>query len=144
MTDLVVTVPKHFWFDWIAEGDAAGAPPSGQEWGFFLGRNRPPIEPGDRLYVVAWGRLRGYAPVTRVVQHEGRWIICREAGAVACTVRNIGMSFNGFQGFRKRWWDREDEVDFPDWMMVALPMREIEKAAERGVLRLIPRFEEFQ
>ena len=28
--DLVVTVPKWFWFDWIAEGDAVGEPETGE------------------------------------------------------------------------------------------------------------------
>jgi len=32
MTDLVVTVPKDFWPDWIAEGDAVGEPETGTEW----------------------------------------------------------------------------------------------------------------
>jgi len=66
MTDLVVTVPRNLWAEWIEEGDAVGEPETGEEWGFFLGHNRPPILPGERLYIVAHDRLRGYAPVTRV------------------------------------------------------------------------------
>jgi hypothetical protein len=70
MSDLVVTVPKDFWLEWIDEGDAAGSVESGEEWGFFVGYRRPDIIPGERLYVVAWGRLRGYAPVTRVARTD--------------------------------------------------------------------------
>jgi len=66
MTDLVVTVPRNLWSEWIEEGDAVGEPETGEEWGFFLGHHRPPILPGERLYIVAHDRLRGYAPVTRV------------------------------------------------------------------------------
>lgn len=67
MPDLVVTVPRDLWTDWIEEGDAVGEPESGEEWGFFVtGWTRPPIRVGERLYVVAHDRLRGYAPVTRV------------------------------------------------------------------------------
>lgn len=66
MSDLVVTVPRELWVEWIAEGDAAGEPESGEEWGFYLGPQRPPCGPGDRLYIVAHDRLRGYAPITRV------------------------------------------------------------------------------
>lgn len=30
------------------KGDAAGEPPTGTEWGFFMGGRRPPIQSGDR------------------------------------------------------------------------------------------------
>ncbi|HUD74854.1 MAG TPA: hypothetical protein VMQ76_07265 [Terracidiphilus sp.] len=110
--NLVVTVPKWFWPEWIAEGDPAGTPASGEEWGFFLGGAKPPIRPGDRLYIVAHDRLRGYAPVTRLAFERGRWVICRQGGAVACT---IAQHIRGFQGFRKVWWRPEDEMPLPDW-----------------------------
>jgi len=118
--NLVVTVPKWFWPEWIAEGDPAGAPASGTEWGFFMGGNKPPIGPGDRLYIVAHNRLRGYSPVTalRFVPGEygpterGKWAICREGGAVAVT---IDEPIKGFQGFRKVWWKPEAEKPFPNW-----------------------------
>lgn len=112
MADLVVTVPKGFWREWIAEGDAAGDKPTGEEWGFYIGGIRPDIEPGERLYIVSHGLVRGYAPVTRVVRHEGRWVVCREAGAVAVTIRE---RVPGFRGWRRRWWDRSLEMPFPDW-----------------------------
>jgi hypothetical protein len=66
MSDLVVSVPRGLWSEWIDEGDQVGTPETGIEWGFFLGHSRPPIKPGDRLYIVAHDRVRGYAPVTRV------------------------------------------------------------------------------
>lgn len=115
MSDLVVTVPKWFFEDWIDEGDAAGDPPTGETWGFSCGSARyaqPPIQRGERLYVVAHDKLRGYAPVTKVVAHQGKWWICREGGAVACT---IAEPIKGFRGWRKRWWEREQEQPFPDW-----------------------------
>lgn len=113
MPDLVVTVPKRLWLDWIAEGDAAGEPETGTEWGFFLGSwQQPPIREGERLYIVSHGRLRGFAPVTRVARIDGRWAIGRKGGAVAVT---IPEEIPGFRGFRKRWWAREDEAPFPEW-----------------------------
>lgn len=118
--DLVVTVPKQIWRAWIAEGDAAGEPDSGEEWGYYLGGARPPVEPGERLYVVAHGLLRGYANVTRVVRHEGSWVICRRGGAVAVT---IPATIPGFRGYRRRWWKVEDEVDFPDWKTRGVALR---------------------
>lgn len=117
MVDLVGTCPKSFWLKWIAEGDAAGDPPTGTEWGWFTEhRYRSLIKPGDRFYVVAWGRLRGYAIVTKL------WggAIVREAGAVACT---IDEPIPGFRGLRQRWWDRAIEKPFPDWQAAGVGVK---------------------
>lgn len=109
MTDLVATCPKDFWEEWIAEGDAAGEPESGEEYGWFTEHSyRSLIKPGDRFYVVAHGRLRGYSIVT------GAWggAIVRKGNAVACTIFD---DIPGFRGLRRRWWDYGCEVPFPDW-----------------------------
>lgn len=109
MVDLVATCPKDFWPEWIAEGDAAGDPETGEEWGWFTEHSfRKLIVPGDRFYVVAHGYLRGYALVT---SHWGGAIV-RKGGAVACT---IDERIKGFRGLRKRWWDYAQERPFPDW-----------------------------
>ena len=116
MSDVVVTVPKDRWADWISEGDLPG-----QIWGsgdagsdgwydFYLGGPLPDIKPGDRVYIVAHGRLRGYAPLVRVDRRERSLV--RQGGAVAVT---IPEPIRGFQGWRYRWWDRSAEVAFPDW-----------------------------
>ena len=128
MADLVVTVPKESWTRWIEEGDPADEPESGEEWGFFVS-SRPRIEAGERLYVVAWGRVRGYAPVTAVrrVQHPsdpgGRacYAICRKGGAQAVT---IFASVGGFRGVRERWWSLEEERPFPEWRTEGVPVAE--------------------
>lgn len=121
MTDVVVTVPKDIWTAWIEEGDAAGDQPTGEEWGFYTyGADcRDRVTAGDRCYVVAHGRLRGYAPITRIVfnprrpeQKIGRIAFCRAAGAVAVT---IPPPIHGFRGYQIRWWDRKIEIPFPDW-----------------------------
>ena len=130
VADLVVTVPKPLWTGWLEEGDLPGTPPTGEEWAWFIGGHKPDAGPGDRLYVVAHGRLRGYAPITRVVRapnYPGKWAICREAGAVACTVPE---TIKGFQGWRRRWWDRLAEVSFPDWMTEGVPLRTIRSGVE--------------
>ena len=110
--DLVGTCPKDFWLEWIAEGDAAGDPETGEEWGWytrhFLAAS---VNPGERFYVVAHGLLRGWAPVTRVRGGSG-YVICRRGGAVACT---IDEPIPGFRGLRERWWSREAERPFADW-----------------------------
>jgi hypothetical protein len=139
MADLVVTCPKFFWREWIKEGDPAGVSWSGEEWGWYMSGRRPDIGPGDRLYVVAWGRVRGYAPVTALKQVcfdvavtgggnryvdvsllrgvptgnlQDSWCICRHGDAVAVT---IPERVPGFRGWRRRWWPREHGVAFPDW-----------------------------
>ena len=43
MTDVVVTVPRALWLGWVQEGDAAGEPATGEEWGFYTGGARPTI-----------------------------------------------------------------------------------------------------
>lgn len=114
MPDLVGTCPKDFWAEWIAEGDAAGDPETGEEWGWYT-RDRLALKtgPGDRFYVVAHGRLRGWAPVVWVSGDPlGGWAIGRRGGAVACT---IAEPIPGFRGLRKRWWPREAERPFPEW-----------------------------
>lgn len=122
MSDLVVTCPRDFFRSWIDEGDAAGDEYEGGTWAWYTGRGtagaRPPIEPGERLYVVAWDRLRGYAPVVDVRVIRGRWAILREGGAVAVT---IDEPIRGFQGWRKVWWSRESERPFPDWKTAGVP-----------------------
>lgn len=72
MADLVVTVPMKLWDMWIDEGDSVGEPETGEEWGFYLGPTKPPITAGERLYIVAHGLLRGYAPVTGVEKDGNR------------------------------------------------------------------------
>lgn len=113
MSDLVSTCPKDFWDQWIAEGDAAGDPYTGEEWGWYTSHSfAARIQPGDRFYVVAHGKLRGWAPVTRVEANPGGYVICRRGDAVACTLPTV---IPGFRGLRVRWWQREEELPFPDW-----------------------------
>ena len=116
MVDLVGTCPKGFWLEWIAEGDPAGSEDTGVQWAWNTGhRLIHAIKPGDRFYIVAHGRLRGYAPVTRIdrphLPGAGGQII-REGGAVAVTILD---AIAGFQGLRRRWWPRGAELPFPRW-----------------------------
>lgn len=125
MGDVVVTVPKGLWAEWIAEGDLPGSPPGEWESHFWVWGGRLPLmAPGDRVYVVAHGLLRGFAPLRRIER------ICELRPDVGCLVRNgdaeavtIPDPIRGFQGWRYRWWDRAAEVPFPDWRTVAVPNR---------------------
>jgi hypothetical protein len=121
MSDLVVTVPKRLWLDWIAEGDLPGEEAQ-YESHFWIYTNPPYIKPGERVYIVAYGRLRGYAPLVRVEQ------ICQLNPRMGCLVRaggaeavTIDEDIRGFQGVRKRWWDRAVERPFPDWREAGVP-----------------------
>lgn len=111
--DVVVTVPKRFGLaEWIAEGDAAGEPWSGEEWHFYLGGAEPKIEKGERVYIVCNGKLRGYAPLVRVEYLPTCLALVRHGGAVAVTIDEF---IQGFRGFRYRWWNTAIEKPFPDW-----------------------------
>jgi len=113
--DVVVTVPKSFGLNtWIAEGDSVGVPWSGEEWHFYLARSRPAIDPGERVYVVYNGALRGYAPLVRIDKDRNSWryALVRHGGAVAVSIPEF---IPGFMGFRYRWWNYDQELPFPDW-----------------------------
>ncbi|MEO8082544.1 MAG: hypothetical protein ABI780_01845 [Ardenticatenales bacterium] len=111
--DVVVTVPKGVWLEWLAEGDLSGDPSTGQSY-VFSTIGRPESSRGDRCYVVAHGRLRGFAPLIDVCRFDDGVVgLVRAGGAVAVT---IPEPIIGFRGWRYRWWDRADEVPFPDWM----------------------------
>lgn len=112
MSDVVVTCPKHLWLDWIGEGDLPGDEETGDEYAFYLGGPRPDIQPGERVYIVAHGKVRGYAPLTRIVDTSSGFALCRRGNAVACT---INRPVTGFRGWRYRDWQRADEIPFPDW-----------------------------
>ena len=119
MTDVVVTVPKSMWDDWIDEGDLPGEPWTEMRSHFWLPPNNlPKITRGERVYVVAHGKLRGYAPLVEVEwicgMRDDRACLMRYDGAVAVT---IPEPIRGFQGYRYRWWERDIEVPFPRWMI---------------------------
>lgn len=122
MSDVVVTLPKSFrWTGapgasaldaWLAEGDAAGEPSTGQLYEFTIG-GRPAIIPGERVYVVHRGRLIGYAPLVDLASYgPERTGLLRGGNANKIT---IAREIPGFRGFRYRWWDRSEEVAFMDY-----------------------------
>jgi hypothetical protein len=113
MSDLVVTVPQGRWKEWIAEGDLPDQAWDGTyEYSFYVSQ-APDIRPGERVYIAALGKLRGYAPLVRVDRTpNGGYALVRRGGAVAVT---IPKPIRGFRGCRARWWDRAAEVPFPDW-----------------------------
>jgi hypothetical protein len=120
MGDVVVTVPMRLWEEWVEEGDAAGEPPTNEyEYGFNLYGPKPHMKVGDRVYIVAHGKVRGYAPLVELEEYSERFggrghgfALVRRGGAVACT---IPAGVRGFQGWRYRWWEYSDELPFPNW-----------------------------
>ncbi len=130
MADLVVSVPRARWREWLSEGSLAGERATGT-YGFALGRcERPPVEPGDRIYICAWDRIRGYAPLERLDQDENGYTLIRAGDAVAMTIPG---PVRGFPGWKVRWWPRDTEVPFPEWQTenVAAPDQK-EKPQPRG------------
>ena len=92
----------------MAEGDLPGEEWSGREHRFRIGWRKPgPWVEGDRVYVVALGRLQGYAPLVRVECDRLKgYALVRHGGAVAVTIPD---DVKGFRGVRARWWDRAME-----------------------------------
>jgi hypothetical protein len=121
--DICVTVPKGLWPAWIEEGDLPGEEWSGFESHFWIGGwHLPKIHPGERVYVVAHGKLRGYAPLVELERHcrlkKDMSCLLRRGGAVAVT---IDEQIRGFQGWRYVWWQRYQERPFPNWREVDSP-----------------------
>lgn len=112
--DLVVTVPQSFGLkNWIAEGDLPGQEWSGEEWHFYLAGPVPDINPGERVYVVYKGKLRGYAPLVRIERYgPNSYALVRHNDAQAVT---IDEPIKGFRGFRYRFWEYSQEKPFPGW-----------------------------
>jgi hypothetical protein len=147
--DVVVTVPKNFSYGglrglaaWCAEGDCAGeAQDSGEMWDYTTWGTRPKIKPGERVYVVCEARLRGYAPLVELDFDErrpgqGYVTFLRQNGAVAVT---IPTRITGFRGWAYRWWDREQEVPFPNWRTTDIqkqPKARRQRSADRQMLLL--------
>lgn len=116
MSDVVVTVPMGMWREWLEEGNLPGEPPSGYRSHFWLWGALPKIEIGERVYIVAHGKLRGYAPLVgmerRCELRPSVGCLMRDGNAVALTIAD---PIRGFRGWRYRWWDLEAELPFPDW-----------------------------
>lgn len=121
--DLVVTVPRGLWLKWLEEGDLPGEPWTEQTSHFWISSIRMPYyaTPGSRVYVVAWGRVRGYAPLvqmeSRCILRPERGCLVRQGGAVACT---IPEEVRGFQNWRYAWFEPSEVVPFPDWQMAGV------------------------
>jgi hypothetical protein len=115
--DVVVTVPQSRWLEWIEEGDLPDEPPSDYEFHWMFGGPMPDIQPDERVYIVAFGRLRGYSPLYYVEEScqidRRRHCLVRLGGAEAVTIEE---PIRGFRGWRYRWWALEDERPFPDWV----------------------------
>jgi hypothetical protein len=131
--DVVVTVPQRLWSEWLAEGDLPGAEAEYTSH-FWIGGPLPDIDAPERVYIVAHGRLRGYAPLVgrerRCILRPSVGCLMRGGGAVAVT---IPEPIRGFRGWRYRWWPQEDERPFPDWQTAGVGER-VTTSAQGGLL----------
>lgn len=120
--DVVVTCPQNLWLEWLLEGDLPDESYTGDRYHFWLHGALPEMQPGDRVYVVAYGRLRGYAPLVAVERRcklrPSMGCLVRQGGAVAVT---IDQPIRGFRGWQWVWWPRDEERSFPDWRTAGLP-----------------------
>lgn len=132
MSDIVVTVAKTFTLPsapglkglaaWI-KGVLSTVEPLSFDYfcEHTIGCARPQIAAAERVYILCEGRIRGFCPLIgiREVPHAGKntFRLLLGAGGEAVTVP---WDVNGFGGWCYRWWDRSDELPFPDWRTVAL------------------------
>ena len=119
--DIVVTVPAKLWFSWLCEGDLPGDPlEEREEWAFYTTTPPRSAFPGQRIYVVAHGFLRGYSDL---VATKGKAFI-RSGPGVACTLFENGAPkpMRGFQGWRYATWEREEvrEWEGEEWASYGL------------------------
>ena len=117
--NVVVTVAKNIWNEWLTEGNLAGDPWDGVlENHFWINKKSVPkdIAIGDRVYVVSNNKLRGYSPLlyveTSCSLRLDRACFLRRNDAVAVT---LNREIKGFQGWRYQWWDSNEEIAFPNW-----------------------------
>jgi hypothetical protein len=121
MSDVVVVVPQSRWPAWVEEGDLPGEPWSYYQSHWMFGGPLPRIDVGERVYIVAFGQLRGYSPLVdtewQCELDARRHCFVRAGGAFAVT---IPEHIQSFRGWRYRWWDRSIEVPFPEWATVGV------------------------
>lgn len=125
--DVVVTVPQRLWAEWLDEGclpddERSELMAEFMVFHFWLQHPLPDMRPGDRVYVVAHGRLRGYAPLVGIEQRcrlrPSMGCLVRRGGSVAVT---IDRPIRGFRGWRYVDWKRSEEHAFPDYRTAGVP-----------------------
>jgi hypothetical protein len=107
--DLVVTVPAKLWFNWLCEGDLPVDPHDERgTWDFYTSRTPRGWQPGQRVYVIAHGYLRGYSELVSANQTA----LVRSGPGVACTLLKDGKPkpMLGFQGWRYATGGRQEVV----------------------------------
>jgi transcriptional regulator with XRE-family HTH domain len=116
VADLVVVVAYNHWAAWLKEGDPAVVPPdkpvkTKRRHALYLGTHEPVITPGERVYIVSHGRLRGYAPLIAIEKKGPAYYAIRGGGAVAVTLpRSLYLTHP-----IERTWSLAEEIPFPQW-----------------------------
>ncbi len=83
------------------------------------GGPRPAIGPGDRVYLVAWGRVRGYVRMAKLSNTLDGWVLGCSSAVVPTTIPAVGIAT--FRGAKAPWWKRPDEQPFPGWASDGIP-----------------------
>jgi hypothetical protein len=117
MTDIVITVARDKWADFLAEHGPGTT--RGRLHVFHLFGDRPPVASGDTLYVISHGRLRCALMVDLIVPQSGGWQI------VAGFLRPVTKPgfIQGYAGWKRCWWTKLDEAPFADWRSEAVSQR---------------------
>lgn len=107
MADVCVCVARAKWSGFLVEVDSGKVE-------FDLGyRVSGKWDPGERCYIVAWGCVRLWMTLDRAGRDKyGRLILYLSGPAMPVRTPE---RLRGFQGARRRWWDRCVEKLFPEW-----------------------------
>lgn len=111
MTDLVTTIERVAWYDWVIAGARVG----GLLWTAMLGRRMPRA---GRLYLVAHDRVRGFVTWDDTPEREPKFEPMTLGAKHSRPHRpdhNDLAYVRGFAGSIFSWWERTDEIGFPDW-----------------------------
>lgn len=125
--DIVVTVPRERWEEFLAGGGLPGDPPAPGSaqgpWTYDLFNvEELRAMPGQRIFFFAYGKLRLWAPVFAIERvYKRRWRVWR-GPAEAATLD--GYTYQpGFPGWRLVWWPAHAEAEFPGWRDIKAPAR---------------------
>ena len=116
MTDIVISVAREKWADWLRVHGAQDRP--GHRRNFYIQGAHPPSSAGDRLYVASHGRIRCVFQIDGIQPLRGQWFIW------ATFLQPVAVDgfVQGFPGWKRRWWERDAERAFSAWRTEAVSL----------------------
>src|SRR5579885_3430020 len=129
MTDIVVSIAREKWPDWLRTFGSQDRP--GRRMCFHIFGDRPPASEGDLLYVASHGRVRCVFDIDYLAALRGGWFIIGRFARPA----TIHAFVQGFPGWRRRTWHPAEETPFPAWRTEAVSTPKDEPELAHGKTR---------